>query len=483
MVSYNNRIVLDDEYRTIITNLNLETIKDPEVSDFRRRLLEALNRFQINEIERDRIQRKYERRAKRAMREAVSQALSGAQGINVLSIVVNSTMNAARASLDYADRIEALKEDREDQNWELDKDTRTILTDLRGECFDLSWKLTKRYELPDALRLTEREVEQLLSACKEPDPNKRASLLEYRSAQWQAYPPYWYFLGDAYQRSGRNADALAAYSRYEELYRPVFRRDALGGTIAMQRLVLARGQMGQSEYRKQINRILKALPDDGNALIFCAAQYYLLGDSAFGNRLLRQCIDEGKSVDDAALILATNAGHLRRNRDELQRTCTSLAGAKSLSISSYLKFLGAIDDSEAARRLWPKLSKVRACLEWHGGPVLGIGKWNELKVNFPSCFPPDDLTVEMIVAGDHAAWAERLPTNSGGEIPFKIKWAWSYIYRNGTTHELVGIRFKDLATEYTLYYSVWKMKRLDQYGIDELPLVGVSIGSGQIVKP
>ena len=486
MVAYNNRIVLDDEYRTITSNLRLDMIKDEEFVSFKRNLLGALNRFSINETERERLQNRYEKKARRAWRDAVSQALSGSLGINPLSIITNTAMNAARAAVDYSDRLDALKDEHGDKLWELKKDELTVLTDLRQDCLQLSWDMIQRHKFPDKLRLTEKEAEQLVTFCKERDPEKRARLLERHTDDYLGYPPFWYYLGDAYQSSGstQSAKALEAYDRYEKLYQPIFRRDTLGGLIAMNRIVLARGSMAKTERRKMIREIRENLPDDGDAMVFCAAQYYILGDTIAGNDLLRQCVDEGRASDGAAGLLAVQAAELRRDGVELGKACESLVASKTTSVAAYMRFLGAIDDTEAVRRLWPKLSKIRACMEWHSAWV-GLGDWNELKINFPSDFPPDDLVVEVIIDGSHAAWVERLPPNNSNEIPFKLYKAWSYIKRAGNDHDpIVGFRFKESGTEYTLYYSIWGKKWLDEKrAIEELPLVGVSINARQIVKP
>ena len=488
MVAYNNRIVLDDEYRTINTNLRLDMIKDQEFVSFKKDLLGALNRFSINETERERLQNRHDKKARQTWRNSVSEALGGSLGINPLSIITNTAMSAARAAVDYSDRIDALKDEHDDKLWELKKDELIILTELRKDCLQLSWDISREYKFPDKLRLTEKEADDLVAFCKERDLAKRARIMESHESDYLAYPPFWYYLGDAYQKSGRTVEALKAYDRYDDLYQrqPIFRRDSLSGLIAMNRIVLDGTSMGENERRKLLCRIQENLPDDGDAIVFCAAQDYILGDAGVANDLLRRCVDEGHAADGAVGLLTVQAAGLRKNRAELDNVCKSLAAGKATSVVAYMQFLGAIDDAEAVRRLWPKLSRIRACLEWHR-EYGGLRNWNELKVNFPSEFPPDELTVEVIIDGNHADWAEGLLPNSSNEIPFKLKNAWSYIKDQGKDHDpIVGCRFKESGTEYTLNYSFWNKTTVHQRGanaIDELPLIGVSIGSRQIVKP
>ena len=49
IIQYNDRIVLDEEYSEIINNINLTKIKDEEIIELLRSLMDTISQFKLNE--------------------------------------------------------------------------------------------------------------------------------------------------------------------------------------------------------------------------------------------------------------------------------------------------------------------------------------------------------------------------------------------------------------------------------------------------
>ena len=158
----NNRVILDQEYNKIVNNLNLVSIPDVELMQLRKSLLTMFNEFSIREEERERVQEKYRRKVERAFISSMSGALGSAGGMSVWSTVTNTAFSLGGAYFEYQQRVEDYKDQLDEGRWELKKDELRQITEMRSDVLDTSWRILKRYALPDKLRLTEKQIEHFV---------------------------------------------------------------------------------------------------------------------------------------------------------------------------------------------------------------------------------------------------------------------------------------------------------------------------------
>ena len=72
IIDYNDINILEQEYDTILNNLNLENIpKDEALLDIMKRLLETITFFRIQELEKTRIEKDYQYKMKNAIWRAM----------------------------------------------------------------------------------------------------------------------------------------------------------------------------------------------------------------------------------------------------------------------------------------------------------------------------------------------------------------------------------------------------------------------------
>ena len=227
--TYNNRLILDKEYNSIINNINLRNIPDSRLVDLLNELLDALLQAKLTDRERERIDIELERAADQLLKDA-TRGVGGGVGEAAVRLAaqdyfgaLTSSVSAAGAYWDYQENCERLERDLEDQNWEIDNQVFVEINEINKKLLTLCWELYNEYEIPDYRRLTSEDIQEIIDVGRVADVEKRLRLLnqDHLKNKFNFYPPYWYYLGLAahqtYAASGENELrdlAMRAYERY-----------------------------------------------------------------------------------------------------------------------------------------------------------------------------------------------------------------------------------------------------------------------------
>lgn len=194
IIEYSDVVVLDQEYDTILNNLNLQEMpKDDAFLNVFSHLMDTITFFRIYEEERKFIETEYQQKVKNAIWGSVSSLSILTNFSSPLSIATSigiSYMNYRRSVADYS-----YGKDRD--YWNLQKTAIEQLNGLQRELFSCMWKIEEKYDIPDEYRLTERQIKQYNEILKDQDMARRFDRLESISSQFEAYGPFWYFMGNA----------------------------------------------------------------------------------------------------------------------------------------------------------------------------------------------------------------------------------------------------------------------------------------------
>ena len=102
IVDYDDAIILDQEYETILNNLNLENMpKDEALLDILRRLLETIAFFKIQEREKLIVEQEYQQTMKNAIWSAVPNLAILFSGGNLFSLLATVTVQAGIGYMNY----------------------------------------------------------------------------------------------------------------------------------------------------------------------------------------------------------------------------------------------------------------------------------------------------------------------------------------------------------------------------------------------
>ena len=206
IIDYEDVVILEQEYDTILNNLNLENMpKDEALLNILKEMLDTITFFRIQAGDKRIIEKEYQQNMKNAIWSAVHPFGVIFAGSNPWTVLISLASQVGAGYMNYrkAKASNALEYER--NIWQLQRSAIEQLNGLRRELFDASWRLSKKYNFKEEYRLTEKQISQYNEILMDPDDLRRFERLDYISNYFEAYPPFWYYLGHAANMVSKNA--------------------------------------------------------------------------------------------------------------------------------------------------------------------------------------------------------------------------------------------------------------------------------------
>lgn len=320
MIDYDDINVLEQEYESILNNLNLQQMpKDQALLNILNHLLDTITYFRIQEGDKVFIDRRYQHHIKNAIWEAIpslSILMNWSNPLNIATTVGLSYMNYRRRKADYI-------LERDFQYWQLERAAIDQLNNLQRELFDTSWRLADTYNFDDKFRLTEKQIKQYNAILTDPDPRRRYERLEVIEDNFHAYPPYWYFLGHAAlevisddkrgekalnddQKSELTKKAQNAFDQLlkDELYN-ILREDTIVSACALEYIDTLDAEKNKEEIEKLIHRAYDMSGNSYDVWELCSLAYLRINQIEEACKLLCRLVNENYNAEINAQLLSS----------------------------------------------------------------------------------------------------------------------------------------------------------------------------------
>lgn len=349
IIDYNDENILEQEYETILNNLNLENMpKDEALLNILKQILDTVTFFRIQEGDKAFIEKEYQQKMKNAIWSSIPNFGLIVAGGNPFTVAVSLASQVGIGYMNYR-RVKAENAlDKEKQGWQLQRAAIEQLNGLRRELFDASWRLADRYEFRDEYRLTEKQITQYNKVLMDPDDNRRYERLEAMSEYFAAYPPFWYYFGHAANAIAQSAiteikkataiarkaimegdersireqktiveDNEAIYCRYRELALEYFdtymqsnryallREDSITSSCALEYIDLLNPETNKKKIKELLDCAIKMSGKQCDVLQLCAISYLRLGEIKPATDLLRYLVNEKYNTITNAQLLST----------------------------------------------------------------------------------------------------------------------------------------------------------------------------------
>ncbi len=346
ILSYKDRVILDEEYNTIVNNINLSAIHDEEVIDLLQILMDAFVSFQLAEHDKDLLQKEYNRLASNAFYDSL---IRGGDNLVELMVAVGGTYHS------YRRNMMVYKKKFDKHLWQLEKDVQQRLNNLRKKLIKNSWMLIKKYNIPDNWRLTEKQMEYYLTVRQDTDANRRFRRLKEIQDWFTVFPEFWYTFAQTAQEIGDIKTALSLYDKIERFQTNFFRHDYNFSHAMMNKVNLLREikqnpeimpAVSDIEHKIQnaLQLITKEAPFDWSKNLFSALTYLKLGNIEQAKKLLVKNIDEGKEISLNTRVLG-EAYALAKNEQVLSQHIIQMVSDSRVSYQDSLSLVGKIKDS------------------------------------------------------------------------------------------------------------------------------------------
>lgn len=198
IVEYDDENILEQEYETILNNLNLENMpKDEALLNILKQILDTVTFFRIQEGDKAFIEKEYQHKMKNAIWSGIPNFGLIVAGGNPFTMAVSLASQIGIGYMNYRESKAVNELDKEKQEWQLQRAAIEQLYGLKRELFDASWRLADRYGFKDEYRLTEKQITQYNKILMDADDIRRCERLEAISDYFIAYPSFWYHYGHA----------------------------------------------------------------------------------------------------------------------------------------------------------------------------------------------------------------------------------------------------------------------------------------------
>lgn len=303
IIDYNDIQFLEYEYDAILNNLNLEKMpKDEALLRILKQLLDVITFFRIQDGDRQMMEKEYEQRMKDAIWSAIPNPTMIVAGGSPLAIGLSLASQVGIGYMNYRKEKAKVALDKDRKEWELQRSAMEQFNGLRRELFDTAWRLADEYNFPDEYRITERQISQYNTILLDTDNLRRYERLNYISKSFQAYAPFWYYLGSA-------ANSVCQDERYSETIREDFKKRATDNFRYFFSLtehnLLREDQLVAScaleffdlveDKTEKLHLLDKAIISSGNAfdvLQICAISYLKIGEVDKACDLLKMLVNE-----------------------------------------------------------------------------------------------------------------------------------------------------------------------------------------------
>ena len=250
IIDFNDIYVLNQEYKYILNNINLENYPtDENLLEVWSQLLDTIHAFNIQELQKELLEKQYQQKMKDAIWQAVPNFAVIFGGGNPATIAVTAAMQVGLGYMNYRRAKSSYQLEKEEKDLELHINALDMFHGIRSSLFKAAWALADKYNYKDALRLTEEQINEFNKTLLETNPLKRYKRLENIAHQFEAFPVFWYHLGSsarevmsttdaAYDSESYREKALAAYEKFGEIYPEFFREDIIAASCFLEHISL-----------------------------------------------------------------------------------------------------------------------------------------------------------------------------------------------------------------------------------------------------
>lgn len=318
IVEYQDLYIMEQEYDTILNNLNLEEMpKDEALLSIIKQILDVITFFRMQDGDRKMIEKEFQHRQKNAIWSSQPN-ITGLVGNTPASIVASLATQVGVGYMNYRKQKAENQLEHEKEMWKLQRSAIEQLNALRRELFDTAWRLADTHKFPDEYRLTERQIKRYNKVLMDTDPLRRYERLDYMKDMFEAYPPFWYQLGHAanevYESDKKKMRAYqdCAITHYdaflEKTNHNLLREDQLKASCALEKFGICADRKCKRKIAPELPELIQtAIKSAGNAYDvhqICAMSYLSIGERGKAKEELRMLVNEGYNTALNAQLLS-----------------------------------------------------------------------------------------------------------------------------------------------------------------------------------
>ena len=316
IIDYNDVYIMEQEYDSILNNLNLQNyIKDDALLDILKQIMDTVTFFKIQEGDKQLVEKEYQSKMKNAIWAAVPNFGVLLAGGTPLQTAITMAMQVGIGYMNYRRNKNQYLLDKEKQEWELHRNAIEQFHGLRQQLFVTAWQLSDKYDFNDALRLTAKDIAHYNNILLDPDPLKRFERLESISDKFEAFPPYWFYKGNAAREISRKntygidpdeyrIKAIQSYNKFDEIHVGFMREDILASSCALEHISLLDPVTNLDEITKLLEKAMNYAGSNLDVLQICVPISLLINQNEKAESILRRLVNEEYNLKVNGILLS-----------------------------------------------------------------------------------------------------------------------------------------------------------------------------------
>lgn len=363
IMTYNDKVVLDQEYNTIINNLNLSNIPDADIITLLQELMDLLTNSKILDHERDYILTRFDKNVQAELKNRMKSRIFDTDLVlNPYAGILKSVLYTGSFYFNYRSQMDSYAKEKEEGKWAIEAKTMQGFNNFYKKLLKYSWELMRRYDLPDEWRLNEKQLSDYTDILKEPDLERRHRKLERIENNFKKFPPYWYYRGQAAQEIGNNEEAVDCFNQFQQINQKILRKDPYAASVAMCKTMMKTEQSDPGMLKSDLDLILANSDDaDWGNILFAALQYARMGDPDTAGKLILRNLDNGHTafIDSPDMIRAVGPALLLNARPDVFNRIMDMV-MKNDKVNNYdlLWLYGELRNSDILKKIQPEFDRV-----------------------------------------------------------------------------------------------------------------------------
>ena len=279
--SQNSRMYLEEAYSLLINNTLPNAVDSRTLSQLTE-ILDALEKYRMIAVKRERLDYVYEQNRAQALRSVVPNPLGllgAVKSFNLSKLAITVVHMPVDSYTSYTSHTVQTDMQYLREGWKLDDEAATALHESRKSTFSYMIQIVGDYGLPGDLTLSESAVDEFVQWETNDNVTQRLQFLEANVDTYQVLGTYWIVLAESYYENGDYGKCIDALASYEALDTRIFRKDYEFARVLPLAVISAGQTLSGSDYVASAEHYLALILDntdyDDWVSHYFAAQTYI----------------------------------------------------------------------------------------------------------------------------------------------------------------------------------------------------------------
>ena len=144
-MTYNDKVILDQEYNMVINNLNLSNIPDADLISLLQELMDLLTSSKINDYDREYLLKKFDKNVQNELKTEVTSLVFDTDIVtNPYTTVLTAFLATGSFYFNYRSQMDAYVKEKEEGKWTIESKTMKELNNFYKKLLKHSWELMRK---------------------------------------------------------------------------------------------------------------------------------------------------------------------------------------------------------------------------------------------------------------------------------------------------------------------------------------------------